>query len=812
MANYTEAQIKEAIRNADKAGDSAAVLALGKRLIAMRQQPQPQPQAATAPARPQAAPQQNGRAASFGAGFFSGVSDVSNAIVSAAASLVDRTGISPASAVAWAAKNVGGYSDADSAKIARNLSGLPNFQTVVNAGANANRQRTAANNQAHPNWFAGGQIAGQTFATAPVAAGAGGLIERGGVALAEAAPSLTRVGNVVRKVGAATKTGGIGSGRTAAQTEALRIAARNKTLLQRGVDVTKRLAERSAGGAIAGGASAAATGQNPVEGAAFGGALPVVASPVRKAAGAILDVFRSDKVRAAQMFREALKTNIDAARAAFAKLAPDDQRLARKILADEKIEPDTFMALGADVERLRPEQVRLNQEAETAAARRGLETAAGVAPGGTPADVGAAVRGSRADVSAAMTPARETAMTNIANVNKAAGEAENLLAEARTGAAQQSAVAAQQEDTARRLTGSAALHENSPMFVRGADVAAHEADLAAQEAARLHGVAYDTEDYIHQLNAQDVKPQRGAPLVAALRKMAAKPGTRIDDPQRNSILSIADKIESAMDENGMVDPYDMYQLRKRGLSNAIESETSKITGGAAPRSGTTQQNQDLLKTMQGLIDNTLGPEFKDYLSRSAQGYQNVNRQQLAGEALTRFTAPNNEGFLPLVRNREPKTVAGIMQGGPELENINNAFATDPRFGALTNAANLLESRNRMGELASSGTVAAGELMKQTPPSWLRPFTRMALAKVPAGRIAAEGAGQLAGDLMDQNVRKRLAEGFMSGQNANNLLNTYAAGILTDAQISKLNPYQRNFLAQSMRNYFMPTDQYPNAGY
>jgi len=69
---------------------------------------------------------------------------------------------------------------------------------------------------------------------------------------------------------------------------------------------------------------------------------------------------------------------------------------------------------------------------------------------------------------------------------------------------------------------------------------------------------------------------------------------------------------------------------------------------------------------------------------------------------------------------------------------------------------------------------------------------------------------LAGDLMDQNVRKWLAEGFMSGQNANKLLNTYSAGILTDAQISKLAPYQRNLLAQSMRNYFMPTDQ--NAGY
>ena len=628
-----------------------------------------------------------------------------------------------------------------------------------------------------------------------------------------AAPVLRNVpvaGNALARIANYASSGGIGSGRTAAQTEALRIAARNKTLLQRGADVTKRLAERATGGAIAGGASAAAAGQDPLEGAKYGAGLPVVASGASKIGGRIVDVFRTDKIRAAQMFRDALKTDIDAARAAFSNIAAGDQRLARKVLIDEGIEPNTFMALGADVERLQPERVTRNLAAETAAARRGLEIAAGVAPGGTPADVRAAVRGGRADVSAAMSPAREGAMRNILDANEEARLAENLLTEARTGAAQQSALAAEQGNAARRLTGSAAFFEDSPAFVRGADVAAYEADVAAAEAARLRGVAADAEDAIYLQNAADVKPQRGAPLVARLREMAGQPGTRMDDLQRNTILGVAKKIESGMDENGMVNPYDMYQLRKTGVNDIIEGFQKKITAGTAPRSGNVERASSLAGSVRGLIDDTLGPEFKDYLSRSAQGYQAVNRKQLAGEALTRFTAPNNEGFLSLVRNREPKTVGGIMQGGPELENINNAFATDPRFGALTNAANLLESRNRMNELAASGTVAAGELMKQTPPSWLRPFTRMALAKVPAGRIAAEGAGQLMGDLMDQNVRRWLSEGFMSGQNANDLLNTYSTSVLTDAQISKLNPYQRNLLAQSMRNYFMPTDQ--NAGY
>ena len=788
------AKLEAALLKAHRAGDARSAQAIADEIKRVRS------------AAPTAPPQQNGRAASFGAGFFSGVSDVSNTIVSAAANLVDRTGISPAGAVAWAAKNVGGYSDADSAKIARNLSSLPNFQTVVNAGANANRQRTAANNQAYPNWFAGGQIAGQTFATAPVAAGAGAAISRLGAAAATKAPV---IGRVLQNVGAATKTGGIGSGRTAAQTAAMTRTARGAAL-----------AERAAGGAIAGGATAAAAGQDPVTGAEFGAALPIVAAPVRKIAGGIVDAFRSDKVRAAKVFRDALGTNIDAARAAFASLAPDDQRLARKVLVDEGVEPDTFMALGADVERLRPEQVRLNQEAETAAARRGLETAAGVGPGGSATDVRAAVRGGRQAVSEEMSPAREAAFENIAGVNRAVSDAETLAQSARARAAEQSGLARRMAFGADRAeTRLGQMDDLGDQFNPAAINAARgqagamgaRAEAAAQEAIAQRGVATDMEDFIHQAAAADVGPQRGAPLVSALRSMAGQRGTRMDDLQRNTILRVAKKIESAMDENGMIDPYDMYQLRKTGVSDIIEGLQKKITAGTEPRSGNVQRAEQLAGSVRTMIDDTLGPEFKDYLARSAQGYQAVNRQELAGEALKRFNAPGTAGYLGLVSGEEPKTVANIMKGGPDLENIANAFAADPaRWAALTEGANLLQGRNRMNELASSGVVAAGELMKQTPPSWLRPFTRMALAKVPAGRIAAEGAGQLAGDLMDQNVRKRLAESFMSGQNANNLLNTYSTGVLTDAQISMLAPYQRNLLAQSLRGYFTSPDQ--NAGY
>jgi hypothetical protein len=657
----------------------------------------------------------------------------------------------------------------------------------------------AAYRQTNPNAFAGGRLIGEVAASAPLIAAGGGAIQSGGRLLSEVAPS---AGRVVQRVGAATKTGGIGSGRTAAQTAKMTRTAR-----------VGALAERAAGGAVGGGIGAAATGQNPIEGAAFGGALPIATAPVRKIAGGIVDTFRGgNKIRAAQMFRDALKTDIDAARAAFSSMAPDDQRLARKVLIDEGVEPDTFMALGADVERLRPQQVRLNQEAEMAAARGGLETAAGVAPGGSVTDVRAAVRGGRQAVSEQMSPVREAAFENIAGVNQAVSDAEMLAQSARARAAEQTRVAAARGDEARRMTGSAAFFEDSPAFTRGADIAASDAEIAAREAAAQRGIAADMEDFIHQAAAADVKPQRGAPLVAELRRMASQRGVVVDDLQRNTILSVAKKIESVMDENGMIDPYNMYQIRKTGVSDIIEGLQKKITAGTAPKSGNVERASSLAGSVRSLIDDTLGPEFKDYLSRSAQGYQAVNRQELAGEALKRFNAPGSAGFLTLVGRNEPETVAGIMQGGPQMEDIGNALSAQMSI-PITKAADLLTNRNRMNELAASGATAANALMGQTPPRFFRLGSRLATAKVPGAGRVVDAASQLTGDLMDQNVRRRLSEGFMSGQNANDLLNTYATNVLTDAQISKLAPYQRNLLAQSIRNYFTtPSDQNAMAGY
>lgn len=215
-----------------------------------------------------------------------------------------------------------------------------------------------------------------------------------------AAPVLQRapaVGNVLARIARTTASGGLGAGRTAAQTAA-------RTLPQRGV----QLAERMAGGAIAGGATAGLMGQDVGEGALFGAGLPVVANILKRVGGRTVDLFRMPKLKAAEIIRESLGENIDEARAAFSQLSPDDQRLARQVLIDAGVEPDTFMGVGADVERLRPEAVRRTLEGQTAAREQAL---ADISGGTTATERRRAIELGRGAVSAATTPLREAAFT-----------------------------------------------------------------------------------------------------------------------------------------------------------------------------------------------------------------------------------------------------------------------------------------------------------------------------------------------------------------------------------------------------------------
>lgn len=753
-------QLETALRNADKAGDEAAARTLAAEIRRMRAQ---------APAAKDAPKQKPvGRLGAFGAGF----AEALPRVIATGIELLDKAG------------RVIGVIDENTPRA-----------SLTPAQKAAYDRQFAAARQSRPNYFTAGQITGEIAATTPVIGAAGRGMAAAGGQLARVAP---RAGGVVQRVGQAVQTGGVGAGRTAAQT------ARMGKLARAG-----QLAERAVGGAIAGGAGAAMTGQDAEAGALFGAGLPVVASVLRRIGGKVGDITKLPRLKAAQIIREALGENEDAARAAFAALAPDDQRLARQVLVDAGVEPDTFMGVAADVERLRPAEVRgvLEEQAQTRAAR--LAQAAG---GGTATERRAAAELGRRGVSEATGPAREAALSRANVAGAVVPQVEQLAAAARARADELTAsgfVPRMRGLETRSREQLDAVFQNPEFFTQSrpvvragevAESAGQRADDAIAEQLGLRQAARDMEDVVADLAAEGMQPLQVAPIVQQLRSMAAQPGTRADKLQRTTLVRLANELEGLADPNGVIDARDLYQIRKTGVNDIVD----RLLGSRAqPASGTKERTASLLTAIRPMIDDAIegagGEGWRDYLTRTRQGFEAVNRQELAAKG-AQLAQESPSEFIALMRGERPQMVEDIMGKGTKQYDIGGMALADPqRYLALKQSADELATLNRMAELSRSGATAASELIGRERPFLARNLTRMGLAPFPPVRIGTEAAEMALSSLLRPRVQQELAEGVMTGRNAMALMNQYPTSLRLSEQASTLSPGARNIIAQMLRS-------------
>lgn len=659
------------------------------------------------------------------------------------------------------------------------------INAVLNAGENTQNKM-----------FRTGQVLGEVASTAPLIAAGGGAISAGGRALARVAP---RAGGVVQRTGQAVSSGGIGSGRTAAQTAAMPLRQRQAQLL-----------ERTAGGSIAGAGGAALTGDDASTGATFGAALPAVGSIVRKLTGVLPDLTKLPALQAARILRESLGNNLEAARAALSALPADAQELVRQTLVKAGVEPRTFMGLAADVERLRPDQTARILEGQAAARGARLAQAAG---GPTATATRAATEVARRDVSRATGPLRETALGNVKATNVAVFDAERLAAQARAQADEITASGVVPrmrglEDRSREQIDAA--FQNPEFFTLGGPVnrigeiaegAGQRADNAITAQLGLRQSARDMDDIVADLAAQGREPLLAAPLADTLRRQASAEGVRTSSARR-ALLKLASEIENGADQNGMLSPYDLYTLRKEA-SDIVEKY---VASSAQPSTGSKKRAAGLVIGFKNAVDEALGPEFRDYLTQHQLGMQKVNMQELGGKAAQLAKESPNE-FIALMRGERPQIVEDVMGRGTGQYDIFGMALADPnRFRALQQSADELGVLNRMSELSSQGSTAATELIGRERPFVSRALTRAGLAAFPPARIGADAAQVALASALKPRVQQQLADAAVSGPNALALMNQYPSSLRMSEAVSNLSPGMRNALAQLLRGGTMNYNQ------
>jgi len=650
-----------------------------------------------------------------------------------------------------------------------------------------------------PGTTTAGEITGNILATAPGVAGAGRVITAGGKQLARVLP---KAGASVQRIGTATRTGGLGAGRTPAQTAAL-------TRGQRGL----QLAERSLGGAIGGVTAAAQTGDDLTEAATFGAGLPVVANVLKRIGGKAVDLRRLSKVKAGKIIREALGEDIEAAKAAFRELSPDDQRLAQQVLVEAGVEPSPFFGLGKIATSQMDPDTAARILAQQEAARTGrLAEAAG---GETATMRRSAAETGRRGVTEVTGPTREAALTRANVAGRVVPEAEALAEAARQQAAEQSGLA-------RRMTFGAERAEtrlgqaddlgdvfNPEAVARERGIAGamtQRGEQAAQQAIGLRQQARDMEDVVADLAAEGMQPLTVAPISQSIRAMAAAPGTRASKLQRRALVTAANQLDALADANGVIDARDLYQFRKSELGDIVNV---LLSGRNMPPSGVKEGAAKLMGDIRPMIDDAIesagGVGFKDYLTRTRQGFEAINRQELAAKG-AQLAQESPQEFTALMRGERPQMVEDIMGKGTKQYDIGGMALADPaRYLAMKTSAGELETLNKMAQLGARGEPRAGNILRAQQPGLLsRGLGTLVRAKFPAVAFAGTGAQNVESALVNPNVQREIANAFTSGQGALQAIEQYPTAAQFSEYLSTLPSPVRNAFAQAMRAY--STDQ------
>lgn len=618
-----------------------------------------------------------------------------------------------------------------------------------------------------------------------------GAVSRAATMAAPLASRIPVVGDAAAKLLSSTASGGIGV---------------------KGGSRAGRVALRAGGGGASGAGTAALMGQDPIEGGLYGAGIPILGSIIKRIGGKTVDLTRMPAVKAGQIIRESLGKNVDAAKAAFAKLSPSDQRLAQQVMVDAGIEPSPFFGIGKIVAREIDPDTPARILAQQEAARTGrLVEAAG---GGTMEDIRAAVRGERAAVTQGVAPLREEMYQRAGAASQIVPVAERTARQATRTADEitASGVVPRMRGLEERAGEQAAIMGDKPALfpdmeriqqTRGISGAAGQrADDAMAAQIELRGAANDLYQMVDDMASQGMRPMRAADLISSLQRKMADPEILRGSVEEGAIKGVIRQLQKATDANGMLNPKALGKIRRSGI-NTIVNKLSVQMGGVPSRTGTPEAAQGTVLELRSLIDDTLrrgggGNLVDEFLQKSEQGYAAVNRGELAGEAFRLYKQdPTGTEFRALVGGDRPKVVGKIMGGGPENEKIANAFAGDPkRLDALKMSADELQNLNRMNELASLGETAGGNLLTREQPSYLsRGIRGVVGAKFPAVAFAGQGLNQVQRAIMSPKVQQELAQAYQSGPNMAAAMNEFPTAARITEQVQQINPTARNVMAQ-----------------
>lgn len=767
-------QLETALINADKAGDEEAARALAAEIKRVRAQGAAQPQKPVT--RTQA--------------FLSGAAEALPRMVMSGIELFDKAGRSL------------GLIDENT----------PRAELTPQQKAAYDRQ-FARQREARPNYFAAGQIAGETAITAPLVAGGGKLLSKGGQTLAKAAPKAGKAAKVVKAVGRGAQATG-----AAIQSGGIGVRAPSKAAVKAAAPIAAskagRMGLRVAGGAGAGAATAAMTDQDVLTAAATGAAIPVIGTIAKRGIGWTYDLLskRLGDTRAAEILRNLIADNPDEIAKALRSAPKDAQANTAEFLAEKGLLTPELAAATRIVSASKASKPLEKVAQARVAAQDDLRN---VLRGGTTqteamGGIAAAKQGVR-DVTAPMREQNlmlaDVGRTQIVPAERAAtrlrSAAAQEVAKARRflGAADEQAMVLGQMDDLGDTFNAAAINRQRGI-VGGLE---QQGEQAASQSLMRGAEARAAEEVAANLRAQGLQPLDISSVVGKLRSAADE--AEFVNPARNRVLSeFANNLERrAAKYGGVIDATGLYELRKN-----MGSVISDLLGPTDPKTLQAYTAQIIGET-QPLIDDAIktagGRGWSDYLGEFARGMGKVERQQFERE-LTKLPEAR---FAKVMAGDDPDFVKDFFGPGrfdinvelmgpnlPVAQNLAKQISAS-RAVAQTGLENLTPSQRL--SLPSGARSRVMEAMEPGVPNVLvRGLSRMAGGSpgIYGGGAMAEQVEREYANKLAENVLRRLAPSLASPSAASQMLGVRPTSEAIGGAVSTLPPMTQNAMTQFLR--------------
>ena len=588
------------------------------------------------------------------------------------------------------------------------------------------------------------RIAGNALATLP----AGGIIAAPIKALGTTVPTIARF---TAPLATSIESGGFRTGLPEATTL-------GQKAVQRGV--------QAAGGATLGGASAAAVNPDDLEaGVTIGAAVPTAVAPVAKGlakiGGKLYDLAAGQlpTVHAGKLAREMAGEQLNAIRAANG-MAPLDITAAQ---ATYGIDNDVWQAF-LDVVQGKDKKAVFSS-LKTRQAQDQFDILSNLAGGRNQAEAAASRQTSKNALNQITTPMREENML-AANVGR---DVMVPLQQEANAARQTAAVNVDEVRRLKALKGRAINPQpgnlmNDYPLSNMPEKADQLANQAAAESLTQGQIARTAEANLADLKARGLSPLNINAVTSKLRGLANAVGTRADPVQVTLYNNLADQLDNITAKaGGIPKAEDLYQIRKTGINDAIESA---LASNKVDPSGQSARIAELLGQVRPLVDDAIekagGKGWRDYLSTHSAGMRQIEQKELAAKVMQLYQDSPTQ-FLKLIQGNDTKAIEDIFGSG----NKDVVKMMGDKMSKLQKVAGEVER----DVIDIPKRIAAGRrALDITEPS--------VSGKIPGfvgyKTALAKKFVQIAEGKVNQKTMDALIKGAENGKNMNQLLNTLPA--------------------------------------